>query len=530
MEKHMKKRNNGYKKYKFTYIKSTLFTLFACLLFVKGYTPFEASGENLFHVSVNGQDVGTVESREKAETLLIETRRKIAAQSDELVFMKAELSVEGEAVLWGHVDDEKDVLAGMEAALRGSIMETKRRSYTLKINDCMVNLASLDEVQQLLQAAIDKYDSEGRFRVELLYDTNREFSVLATNVSCISDAGAEEEQIDYSQGGIASVLAQPYTERVTTGETSFEDYELGIQSMNFVQKVEVVETYLPESLLTPVEEATNRIIMEQETASVYQVVKGDTLSEIAIKVNIPMDRIVEMNDSLDDVNSTLQIGQELLITVPEPELSVTRVEQKYYEETYDAEVQIIDVDTWYTNQTEVLEVPHAGFRKVVADVTYVNNKEVSREILREEVVMQAVAKVMKRGTKTPPRYVMPVSGGRQTSGFGLRSRPKKGASTNHKGVDIAVPTGTSVRASSGGTVTKAGWGSGYGYVVYIDHEDGKQTRYGHLSRVLVSVGQKVKQGDRIALSGNTGVSTGPHLHFEMRINGTPVDPMKYVTR
>ncbi len=524
----MKKRNSGYKKYKFTYIKGTLFTLFACMLFVRGYTPFEASGENLFHVSVNGKDVGTVDSREKAETLMIEARRNIASRSNELVFMEAELSVEGEKVLWGRVDDEQDVLAGMEEALRGGIMETKRRSYTLKINDCMVNLASLDEVLQLLQAAIDKYDSEGRFRVELLYDTGREFSVLTTNVSSVSEAEAKNTEIDYSQGGIASVLAQPYTERVTAGEMSFEDYELGIQSMDFVQKVEVVETYLPESLLTSAEEATNRIIMEQETPSIYQVVKGDTLSEIAIKVNIPMDRIVEMNDSLDDENSTLQIGQELLITVPEPELSVTKVEQKFYEETYDAEVEIIEVETWYTNQTEVLEQPHAGFRKVVADVTYVNNKEVSREILREEVVMKAVAKVMKRGTKTPPSYIRPVVGGRQTSAFGLRSRPKKGASTNHKGVDIAVPTGTAVRASCGGIVTKAGWGSGYGYVVYIDHEDGKQTRYGHLSRVLVSVGQKVKQGDRIALSGNTGVSTGPHLHFEMRIRGTAVDPMKYV--
>lgn len=526
----MKKKNRSYKKYKFTYIKTTLFTLFICLLFVKGYTPFTSSGDNLFHVTVNGQDVGTVEQKEKAEELLIQARRNIASQSDEMVFMEAELSVEGEEILWGHVDDEQDVLERMETVLRGDVIETMQRSYTLKVNNYMVNLASLDEVQQLLQAAIDKYNAEGGFHVGLAYDANREFSVLAPAVESDADSEEDGEEIDYSRGGIASVLARSYTEPAVDGEMGFEDYELGILAMDFAQKVEVVETYLPENLLTPLEEATNRIIMEQEMPSIYEVKSGDTLSEIALTVNIPMDRIVEMNDSLEDVNTTLQIGQQLIITVPEPELSVTRVEQKYYEESYDAEVEIIDVDTWFTNQTEVLQKPSAGFRKVVANVSYVDNKEVARDILKEEVVWEAVPKIMKRGTKIPPTYIWPISGGRRTSGFGRRSAPKKGASTNHKGVDLATPTGTPVYASSGGTVTKAGWGSGYGYVVYIDHIDGRQTRYGHLSRVLVSVGQKVRQGDRIALSGNTGVSTGPHLHFEMRINGTPVDPEKYLPR
>ena len=205
-----------------------------------------------------------------------------------------------------------------------------------------------------------------------------------------------------------------------------------------------------------------------------------------------------------------------------------RVEENYYEEIYDADVIYVDNDSWYTTQTKVLQQPSAGFRKIVANETYVNNKRVSREILKEEIVMEAVPKIVERGTKIPPSYIKPISGGRLSSGFGKRTAPTKGASTYHKGVDWAVPVGTAVFASCGGTVAKAGWGSGYGYVVYINHEDGRQTRYGHLSKVLVKVGQTVKQGERIALSGNTGITSGPHLHFEILIGGKQVNPLKYL--
>ena len=98
----------------------------------------------------------------------------------------------------------------------------------------------------------------------------------------------------------------------------------------------------------------------------------------------------------------------------------------------------------------------------------------------------------------------------------------------HKGIGWATPVGTAVVASSTGTVVRAGWASGYGYVVYINHSDGRQTRYGHLSKVLVKVGDSVKQGQKIALSGNTGRSTGPHIHFEILINGSQVNPLEYM--
>jgi Membrane proteins related to metalloendopeptidases len=523
----MKKKIYNNRNCKFTYIKTTALTLFCCTLFLKGYTAFEKTGENYFHITLNGQEVGTLGDRESAEKLLVEARKNIASESDELLFMETNLQVAGEEVLWGKVDSERDVLENMDAALRSGIRETMHRAYTLKVNEYMVNLASMEEVRQLLQAAIDKYDSEGKFRVDLIYDSGREFSVLTAD---ITDTSLEQEDTDsYLEAGIQPVLSNMGAQQVAQEDTKdFDDYDLGILSMDFEEEVEIVEAYLPESQLTLLSEAIDQVTKEQETPSEYEVVKGDTLSEIAIKVNIPMDRIIEMNDSLEDERSTLQIGQKLIITVPEPELSVTRVEENYYEEIYDADVIYIENDNWYTNQTVVHVQPSAGFRRVVADVSFINDKEINRDILKEEIVMEAVAKVVERGTKIPPTYIRPISGGRQSSGFGRRSAPTKGASSYHKGIDWATPTGTPVYASCGGTVSRAGWGSGYGYVVYIDHEDGRQTRYGHLSKVLVSVGQTVKQGEKIALSGNTGISTGPHLHFEILINGTQVNPLKYL--
>ena len=118
--------------------------------------------------------------------------------------------------------------------------------------------------------------------------------------------------------------------------------------------------------------------------------------------------------------------------------------------------------------------------------------------------------------------------GRITSTFGIRKAPKRGASTFHKGVDIANSYGSIIKAAGKGKVAYAGWRSGLGYTVIISHGYGFTTLYGHNSSLLVKAGQQVEKGQAIAKLGNSGNSTGPHVHFEIRVNDNPVDPMKYL--
>lgn len=125
------------------------------------------------------------------------------------------------------------------------------------------------------------------------------------------------------------------------------------------------------------------------------------------------------------------------------------------------------------------------------------------------------------------QFSWPVSGP-ITSPFGYRIHPIFGTQIYHAGIDIGVPEGTPVHAADSGTVIEADWIGGYGNAVIIDHGNGLQTVYGHNSSLAVSAGQSVSKGQVIAYAGQTGYATGPHVHFEVRVNGSPTDPMGYL--
>jgi murein DD-endopeptidase MepM/ murein hydrolase activator NlpD len=121
---------------------------------------------------------------------------------------------------------------------------------------------------------------------------------------------------------------------------------------------------------------------------------------------------------------------------------------------------------------------------------------------------------------------LPLAATALTSGFGYRRHPLLGRVRAHSGVDLAAPVGTPVMATSDGTVGAAGWHGGYGLLVSLEGPDAVETRYGHLSQVAVTPGQRIRKGEVLGYVGSTGLSTGPHLHYEVRVNGRAIDPLR----
>ncbi|MCR5282172.1 MAG: M23 family metallopeptidase [Lachnospiraceae bacterium] len=506
-------------------LKTAALTFVIALFLLPNFTMYHPEGDTVFEVMVNGQTVGRLRSGQDPESLLMQARRRIAKEKDDIFYARADLYVEPREDSFAHFSSDEEMTDRMEEVLRGTQITVDQPAYSVKVGTTLVNVRSLDQVRELLQSAIDGYQDGQDFVVTLTNDEDRQINVLKAQ-TIDQDTAGELDQVS-AQAGDSDVLDAPRAGLKAVGE-GFAGFDYGLKNLYFANQVEVVESYLSDQELTDPASAAEILTHPAQEQKIYEVQSGDTLSEIALSTETPLDTLIALNEDLEDENSTIRVGQELIITSPVPPLSIGRQEELYYEENYEAEIEYIYNDNWYTTDKEVRQAPSAGHRKVAARKTYWNDKETDTEILMEEVTYPAVPKIVEVGTKVPPTFIKPIPGGRISSPFGRRKAPKKGASTYHKGIDWATPVGTTVVASSGGVVERAGWGSGYGYVVYINHEGGKQTRYGHLSKVLVKPGDRVSQGQKIALSGNTGRSTGPHIHFEILVNGAAVNPLNII--
>jgi murein DD-endopeptidase MepM/ murein hydrolase activator NlpD len=169
-----------------------------------------------------------------------------------------------------------------------------------------------------------------------------------------------------------------------------------------------------------------------------------------------------------------------------------------------------------------------GMKEVTTEVISINNNEVSEKVLKSETITPMQSKEIYVGTYKPTilevAYMESPSRGSISSSFGARWGKV------HKGIDIAANFGATINAALDGIVTYSGWQDGYGNVIKIDHGDNVETTYAHCSAITVKKGEVVKQGEKIGEVGSTGNSTGPHLHFEIRENGEPKNPEKYINK
>jgi murein DD-endopeptidase MepM/ murein hydrolase activator NlpD len=197
------------------------------------------------------------------------------------------------------------------------------------------------------------------------------------------------------------------------------------------------------------------------------------------------------------------------------------------------------LDTLAAERANLVAVADAQRRHVASEVAQMEDLSASEEAQLEALIVErqreieAEEEARRRAegivgtTSAPGMLAWPVSG-TITSPFGYRRNPFGGGMEFHQGLDIAAPMGTTITAAASGTVIQAGWYGGYGNFIVIDHGGGMATGYGHCSQIFVSAGQRVQKGQAIGAVGSTGASTGPHLHFEVRINGKPVDPAQYL--
>lgn len=224
---------------------------------------------------------------------------------------------------------------------------------------------------------------------------------------------------------------------------------------------------------------------------------------------------------------------EARVAAVEAELERTNLElQSEQEDQQRARNQLDDLASERRN---LVELTAQQRRHVATQVAQMEDLSAAEEAQLEALIQQRQreleAERRARGIAgLPPvttgpvgTFTWPVTG-TITSPFGWRSNPFGGAPDFHPGLDIAAPSGTTVTAAAAGTVIMAQWYGGYGNYILIDHGGGYSTGYGHLSAIYVANGQTVQRGQAIGAVGSTGNSTGPHLHFEVRINGKPVDP------
>ena len=409
------------------------------------------------------------------------------------------------------------------------LFEEKSQEYQLKYPDSVMVLQTSGITTEQEMAYKPKIDSEATLNkldgMLKAYAVGVQLTVDGKSLGIVKDqetaaAVLEAVKAHYTPQAAPAQAKLQKTAAKSTAAAAGEDK---VESASIREDVSIVPVKADPNKVMSVEEAVKTLTEGKEAPLVYSVQEGDTVSGIASRFDITQAEIFRNNPEVEELS--LQIGDELQLTVPQPDLTVVTVEQVSEQVVTEPEVIVRKSDQLAAGKSKVVRAGQTGLKTMEYRLTKENGLVVKEEWLGQTVVKESLPEVVYSGTKVVGEgtgmFAWPVAGATISSSYGERW------GRVHKGVDL-VSGNRTIKAADAGSVSFAGVQNGYGNVVIVDHHNGYVTYYGHLSKISVSVGQKVGQGSQIGVMGSTGRSTGTHLHFEIRKNGTAVNPMKYL--
>ncbi|GIP40614.1 metalloendopeptidase [Paenibacillus sp. J31TS4] len=300
-----------------------------------------------------------------------------------------------------------------------------------------------------------------------------------------------------------------------------------VEQADFVQKVEMkpVKLVTEKEVVDP-QKMAETLQTGDVTPTEYTVQKGDCVSCIATKYNISKQVIYANNPWI--IDDQIKEGQKLNLTVLQPKLSVKTVEKVTEQQEVHYATEVIKDDKMKVGEVQTITPGKNGLKQVTFNVTKVNGLMMDEQLVDEKILVEPVAAVEKKGTKVvlgegSGKFAWPVVGATLTSGFGTRWGKL------HKGIDLSSGN-KNILAADNGTVVAAGYKSDYGNYVILNHKNGYETLYGHMSQIYVKTGQVLEKGEKLGYMGSTGDSTGVHLHFEVIKNGSVDNPLKYLNK
>ena len=396
------------------------------------------------------------------------------------------------------------------------------------------------EVQQRISYLDDDetIDLSAKFSLKIVSDSDRYLSAgqLADEMLEASDQELTEAYGIYIDGNfIGAVRDKNKVDDALSDRLLNYHVEGIVKDVSYVNKIEYTQgIYLTQSVKSE-DETIALLTSSKEKKAVYVVQSGDTPVTISQKHNMDLEKFEELNPG---AMKKCEAGQIVNVIETDSYLPIQYVREMEALSFIDYETTEVETAALNLGIESILTKGERGEKVSQVEITYVNGIEHSRKVISTKVTREPVMEIIGLGTYTAqPDSPDTVWFGSPLTGSGQFGWPVDGgwisdtfiSDRNHKGLDIAADLGTNIYAAEEGMVVSAGWNSGgYGNVVMIDHMNGYQTVYGHMTSVVAVEGQYVTKGELIGMVGSTGNSTGPHCHFEVRYEGVCKDPASYL--